>query len=117
MDNETKAKLSVVLTALLEATRAKNNLSKAALALGQGGDVEAIIGLMEAAFGDLEKAVEEARVFRNMLRDDRSKAVKNRQQWAKRGPSSLTPYHSDREMPRSEQDPKDVLGRIVKSMG
>lgn len=116
MDNETKAKLSVVLTALLEATRAKNNLSKAALALGQGGDVEETIKLVEEAFNDLAKATEEAKLFRNMLRDDRPKAVKNRQQWAKRGPSSLTPYHSDREMPRSEQDPKDVLARIVKTM-
>lgn len=117
MEKEMKAKVYLALTAMLEVTKAKNHMSKALLAYANGtGDAESIIKELDAFFEAVDKAKEEGAVFRNVVRDDRPKHIKTTQRMAKRGSLGFNGVYSDRDLPRSQQDPKDIMDRIIKSM-
>lgn len=117
MDDEKKAVLAVGLTAMLEVSRAKLNMSESFLAFGKEGDIDEAIAKVEAAFANLAKASEEMRVFRNMLRDDRPKRTKEKERAVRKG-YGYTMYgvNDVRGLPRSERDPKELIAQIASTM-
>ena len=117
MTDEDQAKLSIGMTSLLEATKAKNNLSRALLAFthhtkeGTPLDVDTVLAQIDEATADLAKAIDEAKVFRNFVRDDRSASAKNRGRAYARDPW----HHRDMwgETPRHHRDPKDIIAATL----
>jgi hypothetical protein len=105
--DESKAKLSVILTGILKITEAKNELMKVALESMKDDrtmtDSEMVTAINHA-MALMDAGAVEVTIFRNMIRDDRSK-------WVKR--QKLRDW---RDAPREDRDPVLTLGAIIESM-
>lgn len=117
MTDEDRAKISIGMTSLLEATKAKNNISRALLAFthhlkeGTPLDADAVLAQIDEAMADLGKAIDEAKVFRNFVRDDRSVGVKGRARVYGRDPWRHRDIYG--ELPRHHRDPKDIIAATL----
>jgi len=118
MTDEDKAKMSIAMTSLLEATKAKNNLSRALVAFahhakdGTPLDVNTVLAQIDEAMAELAKAIDEAKVFRNFVRDDRSAAIKGRARVYSRDPWRHRDVYGG-DFPRHHRDPKDVIASTL----
>ena len=110
---EFEAMLSVVLTGMMEEGKARMNVVNgfAGRELKQKEfDENAALVMLDEAVVEMERAIEEVKIFRNMLRDERPKAARSRAFWSDHY------YGSDRDIKRSERDPKKMLAAIVARM-
>lgn len=117
MTDEDRAKISIAMTSLLEATKAKNNLSRALLAFthhakdGAPLDADPVVAQIDEAIAELGKAIDEAKVFRNFVRDDRSRNMKDRARMYARDPWRHRDIYG--ELPRHQRDPQDIINSTL----
>lgn len=118
MEDDDKARLSIVLTSVLHATTAKNHLCKVAIAFtestrsGAPLDAETALAQIDNALTEFTKAIEEAKVFRNIVRDDRSQSIKSAARAHARDPWRYRDVWG-RDLPRDQRDPQDVIDRML----
>lgn len=117
MNDEDRVRLSIVLSSIVDITHAKNNLMKASIAFmksvkeGVPMDEAATLALIDEALSKIETAIEEAKVFRNIVRDERKPSIKNMAQRHARNPHLRDTFG---EMPRHYRDPQDIINRAIK---
>lgn len=108
---ETEAKLSVLLTGMLSATKALNEVKTVATgflaeATGkQSLDLPAAIAQLDELMTQLQKAIGEIKMFRHLLRDDRSPRTKR----IARKPGSY--LHAALEP--HDRDPQEIISRML----
>jgi hypothetical protein len=118
MREDDQARLAIALTSVLRATEAKNHLCKAAIAFTQSAkngtplDVETTLARIDEALNKFAEAMEEARVFRNIVRDDRSKHVKDMARIHARDPWRYRDLRGQ-ELPRHQRDPQAIIDRML----
>lgn len=108
-NKEDEARLSVLLTAMLEGVRAKNEIAQAAISFvaaaksSQPQDADKLLAHIDAALEFYAKAVEEARLFRHLIRDERKPLIRHR----------ARDQYQRSTMSRLQHDPKDIVRGIL----
>jgi hypothetical protein len=107
---EQEAKLCLALTTMLKATEAKLATMKASLALMENKPVEEALAHLDEAVEAMHRGIEEAKVFRNVLRDDRPRHVLNKVR------TEMRLFGDERRIPRHERDPAKLLAEMVRGI-
>jgi hypothetical protein len=118
LQDDDKARLSVILTAIVRVTEAKHALTKASIAFmesvkgGQPLDAAAALALLDEAVQKCADAADEAKVFRNIVKNERSPSIRNAARSYARNPDHYRNVWG-RDLPRHQRDPQDIINRTL----
>lgn len=111
ISKEQKAMLAIGLKAVLDVSTAKKDVMETLLSVAGRSNEDLLsedemVAKINEAINHLHNGIEELKIFRNMIRDDRPNFQKRQDVFQNR----------NRNRPRVERNPRDILTQIIKSM-